>query len=196
MFRRHESTTRGDRPEAETTQANRVELPRRVLDVPVAPSAHHGHGIAAPATGRVTVGGDEGPTLVQGGDGPLRPRASNGTQRQLVVGTEVALNGEIKGCERLVVDGELEATVASTEHLVVGADGNFRGTCEVETADIAGAFDGNLTVRGRLLVRASGRVKGEVRFGELEIERGGRLSGNVDIQAKGPQLATIAGGGD
>jgi hypothetical protein len=41
-------------------------------------------------------------------------------------------------------------------------------------------------------------VRGDVRFGELEIERGGQLSGSVDAHAKGPQLATVQGaaGGD
>jgi cytoskeletal protein CcmA (bactofilin family) len=85
--------------------------------------------------------------------------------------------------------------VAASEHLVIGAEGAFRGSCEVETAEIAGAFDGTLSVRGRLLVRGSGAVKGDIRFGELEIERGGQLAGNVDAHAKGPQLATVAAAG-
>jgi cytoskeletal protein CcmA (bactofilin family) len=58
-------------------------------------------------------------------------------------------------------------------------------------------FEGSLVVRGRLLIRATGRVRGDVRFGELEIERGGQLAGSVDLHAKGPQLATVtAAGGD
>jgi cytoskeletal protein CcmA (bactofilin family) len=193
MFRRHESAVRGEKAGGETPQPTRVELPRRVVDVPVAPSPHHAG--TAP-TGRVAVGGDVGPVLVHAGHGG-ESRAESGRERRLVVGVGIELKGEIKGCKRLEVDGDLEAAVAASEHLVVGTEGAFRGTCEVETAEIAGNFDGTLSVRGRLLVRGTGTVKGDIRFGELEIERGGQLSGNVDAHAKGPQLATVAtAGGD
>ena len=37
-----------------------------------------------------------------------------------------------------------------------------------------------LTVSGRLLIRTPGQVSAAVRYGEIEIERGGRLSGHVD----------------
>jgi cytoskeletal protein CcmA (bactofilin family) len=201
MFRRHDSAARGEKAGGEQPQPARVEMPRRVVDVPVAPSPHHAAGDGAAAMGRVTVGGDTGPVLVHGAQGGERGPAEGG-ERRLVVGAGVALKGEVAGCETLSVEGDLEASVAASEHLVVGAEGSFRGDCEVETAEIAGTFDGTLSVRGRLLVRGSGTVKGDIRFGELEIERGGRLSGNVDAQAKGPQLATVAsaaaaaGGGD
>jgi cytoskeletal protein CcmA (bactofilin family) len=196
MFRRHDSAARSDGTGGETPQTTRVELPRRVVDVPVAPSSHH-PGAGPTPTGRVAVGGDTGPVMVDRGLATA-PRPEPTAARQLVVGAGVELEGEVKGCETVSVDGTLAATVATSEHLVIGAEGTFRGSCEVETADVAGSFDGTLTVRGRLLVRSTGAVKGEVRFGELEIERGGQISGNVDAHAKGPQLATVqaAAGGD
>ena len=119
-------------------------------------------------------------------------RAEAEVMRQLVVGPGIRLEGAVDGCERLVVDGELKATLEATEHLVVHEGGRFDGRGEVETAEIAGSFDGTLTVRGRLLIRATGRVRGDIRFGELEIERGGQLVGTVDAHAKGPQLAPVA----
>lgn len=193
MFRRHDSAARSDRAAGETPPASRVEMPRRVVDVPVAPSSHH-LGAGPTPTGRVAVG-DTGPVMVDRGLATA-PRPEPTSARKLVVGAGVELEGEVKGCETVSVDGALAATVATSEHLVVGAEGTFRGSCEVETADVAGSFDGTLTVRGRLLVRGTGAVKGEIRFGELEIERGGQLSGNVDAHAKGPQLATVAAAGD
>ena len=191
MFRRHDSAARGETAGGGQNQPPRVEMPRRVVDVPVAPSPHHAATDGAAPTGRVAVGGDTGPVLVHGGH-TAEPSPAGAGERRLVVGAGVTLKGEVAGCETLAVEGDLEASVATSEHLVIGAEGSFRGDCEVETAEIAGAFDGTLSVRGRLLVRGSGTVKGDIRFGELEIERGGRLSGNVDAQAKGPQLATVA----
>ena len=42
--------------------------------------------------------------------------------------------------------------------------------------------NGTLTVRGRLFIRATGKVVGVVRYGQLEIECGGQMSGDVQSQ--------------
>ena len=49
----------------------------------------------------------------------------------------------------------------------------------VDVAEISGFFDGNLTVRDRLIVRATGKVGGFVQFRRLEVQDGGELSGDV-----------------
>ena len=44
-------------------------------------------------------------------------------------------------------------------------------------------FEGNLVVRKRLLIRSGGQVSGTIRYGQIEIELGGVISG--DVQAAG-----------
>lgn len=100
--------------------------------------------------------------------------------KKLIVGREIRLNGEITACEKLVVEGRVEANLSDSRIIDIATTGYFKGTAEVDEAIISGEFQGTLTVRGRLFVRATGKVSGEVRYGELEIERGGRLSGDVD----------------
>ena len=63
--------------------------------------------------------------------------------------------------------------------------GTVRGHVEFDRADIGGVFEGDLTARERLVVRATGRVTGKVRAGELEIERGGQIVGDVQIFGEG-----------
>ncbi len=46
---------------------------------------------------------------------------------------------------------------------------------------VAGACEGEITVTGLLTVRSKGRITGKVRYAEIEIQRGGRLSGEVEI---------------
>jgi len=57
----------------------------------------------------------------------------------------------------------------------------FKGQSEIDSAEIAGRYEGNLTVRDRLYVRATGKVVGTVRYGRLEIECGGELVGDVQV---------------
>ncbi len=99
----------------------------------------------------------------------------------LIVGPEINLAGEITACDRLVVEGSVQVTLNRTRAIEITETGRFtNGKAEVDEAEIGGVYEGALTVRGRLLIRSTGRVSGTVRYGELEIERGGRLSGAVE----------------
>lgn len=100
--------------------------------------------------------------------------------KKLIVGREICLSGEITACEKLVVEGRVEANLSDSRIIDIAATGYFKGNAEVDEAIISGEFQGDLRVRGRLFVRATGRVSGDVRYGELEVERGGRLSGDID----------------
>ncbi len=48
-------------------------------------------------------------------------------------------------------------------------------------ADNSGNFEGTLTARDILIVRSTGRITGTVRFGKLEIERGGEVVGDIGL---------------
>jgi cytoskeletal protein CcmA (bactofilin family) len=67
----------------------------------------------------------------------------------------------------------------------ISQTGNVKGTATVEIAEISGEFDGDLTVQGRLFVRTTGRVQGKIRYHELEVERGGVISGSLELLKEG-----------
>jgi cytoskeletal protein CcmA (bactofilin family) len=122
-------------------------------------------------------------------------RLSDSDAKRLVIAKEITLSGEISECDRLTVEGTVRAKFTGARLLEIAKSGLFDGTVTVENADISGTFEGQLTVRGRLLVRASGRVVGQVRYGQLEIERGGRLIGDVayDGDRQEPDLRAVEG---
>jgi cytoskeletal protein CcmA (bactofilin family) len=68
--------------------------------------------------------------------------------------------------------------------VVIKEGGVFYGESTTEDADVQGCFEGKLVVRKRLLVRATGRVSGNISYGEIEIERGGKISGEIDQDAE------------
>jgi cytoskeletal protein CcmA (bactofilin family) len=86
------------------------------------------------------------------------------------------LTGEIRGCDRLVVEGQVVANLDSRS-MEIAASGVFRGTAHIDTAEISGRFEGDITVKQRLTVHATGCLIGTIRYCEIEIERGGILSG-------------------
>ncbi|MGE0254834.1 MAG: polymer-forming cytoskeletal protein [Alphaproteobacteria bacterium] len=110
-----------------------------------------------------------------GGDG--RTQGNDG--KTLTVGRDISLNGEITACDTLVVEGSVKARLAQGRHVEIARTGSYDGAVNIETATVAGTFDGDLTVRDLLRVTGTGRVNGKVRYGRLEVEAGGELNGDI-----------------
>ena len=109
-----------------------------------------------------------------------RSEPAGGHGQKLIVGQGISLAGEITACERLVVEGTVKVVLNQTRAIEITETGRFTdGKAEVDEAEISGVYEGELTVRGRLLIRATGRVTGSIRYGELEVERGGKLGGQL-----------------
>lgn len=102
-------------------------------------------------------------------------------QRRLTVGRDILLTGEIASCDVLVVEGTVDARLRDGRNIEVTEAGLFKGSVEIDDADIAGRFEGDLLVRNRLRVRATGRIIGTVVYGELEVESGGQISGSMSL---------------
>ena len=110
---------------------------------------------------------------------PPKPESNEG--KRLIVGRDISLTGEITACDVLVVEGKVECSLADSRMIEIADSGIFKGQAEIDNAEIAGRFEGNLTVRERLYVRATGKVVGTVRYGRLEIECGGEIVGEVQV---------------
>ncbi len=127
-----------------------------------------------------------------------KPAASSTTESggsKLTVGPNIKLKGvEITDCDTLVVEGTVEATMDSRV-IQITEQGAFRGTAEIDIAEIHGAFDGSLTVREKLVIFSTGKVTGKIRYGKVVIEEGGQLSGEISVGvggARAPAASTSA----
>lgn len=110
------------------------------------------------------------------------PAAKEGGSK-LTVGPNIKLKGvEITDCDTLVVEGMVEATMDSRV-IQISEHGAFKGSAEIDIAEIHGQFDGNLTVRQKLTIYATGRVTGNIRYGKIVIEEGGQLTGDIQFGA-------------
>ncbi len=98
---------------------------------------------------------------------------------KLTVGPNIKLKGvEITDCDTLVVEGLVEATMDSRV-MQIAEQGAFKGSADIDVAEIRGQFNGNLTARQKLVIYSTGKVTGTVRYGKLVIEEGGQLAGEV-----------------
>ena len=124
----------------------------------------------------------------------VRAASEANSGKRLIVGQGLSLSGEITACDLLIIEGSVQVTLNDTKAIEITETGRFtNGKASVEEATISGVYEGELTVRGRLLVRGTGRVDGKIRYGELEVERGGRLSGTIEILSEATTGSSTAG---
>jgi cytoskeletal protein CcmA (bactofilin family) len=116
--------------------------------------------------------------------------ADDGKGSKLIVGPDIKLKGvEITDCDTLVVEGRVEASMDSRV-ISIAERGVFSGTVGIDLAEIHGRFEGELTARKQLVIRATGKVSGKIRYGKISIEEGGELSG--DVSALNPSTVVSA----
>ena len=111
-------------------------------------------------------------------------------ESKLTVGPNIKLKGvEITDCDTLVVEGSVEATMDSRV-IQISERGSFKGSADIDIAEIRGQFDGNLTVRQKLMIFSTGKVTGRVRYGKVVIEEGGQLSGEIEFGASAARASS------
>lgn len=124
----------------------------------------------SPITGSTSSSGNES-SSVSGSEGGSK----------LIVGPNIKLKGvEITDCDTLVVEGRVEATIDSRV-IQISERGAFKGSAEIDIAEIRGEYEGDLTVRQKLVIYSTGKVSGKVRYGKVVIEEGGQLSGDIQV---------------
>jgi cytoskeletal protein CcmA (bactofilin family) len=117
---------------------------------------------------------------------PAPVAESSTSEARLIVGPDVKLKGaEILDCDTLVVEGRVEATMDSRV-IRIAEQGSFTGKVSIDIAEIHGTFEGELTARHQLIIHATGRVSGKIRYGKLVIDEGGELSGDINTLNEKP----------
>ena len=145
------------------------EIPRRVVEIPGAP-------VRRPLSESLSA-----PTSGPGSSGGSSLSSGSNEMRKLIVGRDISLSGEITACDVLVVEGTVEAKLRDGRNIEIAESGLFKGSVEIDEADIAGRFEGDISVRGRLRLRSTGKINGSIRYGELEVEAGGQLMGDIQV---------------
>jgi cytoskeletal protein CcmA (bactofilin family) len=107
----------------------------------------------------------------------------------LYVGQGVSMKGDLSVPGTLVVDGLVEGNI-DARAVWVSPSGAIKGTIVATEAEIHGEISEAIEVKQLLVVHATGRVLGDVRYGELQLEKGAVVSGTLAC-VSGPKEAAI-----
>ena len=101
-----------------------------------------------------------------------------------VIGKSVIIRGELSGNEDLYIDGDVEGTVTLPEsRLTIGPNAQVKADLTAREVVVFGHLTGNVKATGRVELRQSALVKGDILAGRLSIEESAVLTGRVELKA-------------
>jgi cytoskeletal protein CcmA (bactofilin family) len=105
-----------------------------------------------------------------------------------VIGRGTLIEGTVRVSGRVQVDGNIDGTLIAEGPVSVGPSGSIIGEVVAHELAVGGRVEGKVNVREHLHVAPDGVCRGDVRYGSLQVDRGGVLDGST---AHGEDTSTL-----
>lgn len=103
--------------------------------------------------------------------------------RQAVLGPSITIKGTLSGQEDFLIEGRVQGEVSFKQHVVtVGKRGRVDADLYCKRIFVEGEVQGNLFGEELVVIRSSGKVKGNATAPRVSIEDGAQFRGAVDMQ--------------
>jgi cytoskeletal protein CcmA (bactofilin family) len=109
-----------------------------------------------------------------------------------VIGKSVTIRGDVSGKEDLFMDGVVEGTISLPENrLTVGPNAHVHADVDARDVVIFGSVEGNLHATGRVELRESAMVQGDIFASRLSIEENASIRGKIDMSATAVSVPAV-----
>jgi len=111
--------------------------------------------------------------------------------RSAAIGRSLVLKAQITGDEDLFVDGQVEGSIELKDHnLTVGINGRVHANVVARNVFVEGNLTGNVSAAGKVEIRKTGSLQGDLVTGGVTIEDGAYFKGSIDIMRPGQARPT------
>jgi len=122
--------------------------------------------------------------------GSARSGAS-GSREKAVIGPSIHIDGDLRGEEDLLIEGEVNGTVQLRNNsLTIGAQGKVRADVYAHSIYVDGLMEGDLFGTERVHIRKSAQVRGNVTSPRVSLEDGAKFKGSIEMDPQAVQNAT------
>ena len=108
----------------------------------------------------------------------MNEKSEMSKENSIFIGEGVIFKGSIKAPNQASISGQFDGDLDARD-VLIGASGVVTGKTTAQFIDVKGEINDTVTSRELLIVRGTGRVRGTVTYGEIEIERGGQVKGDM-----------------
>lgn len=107
-----------------------------------------------------------------------------------VIGPSIHIDGNLRGEEDLIIDGEVNGTVELKNNgLTIGKHGRVKADVYAHTLRVEGSVEGNLYASELVAIRNSAQVKGNVVSPRVNLEDGARFKGSIEMDSDAVEAA-------
>ncbi len=102
-----------------------------------------------------------------------------------LIGKSVTIRGELSGSEDLFLDGLFEGTIKLDEsRLTVGPNAHIKAELHVRDLIVFGKVEGNVLASGRIELRQTAVVTGDIVAARLSVEESAAIHGRVELTGR------------
>jgi len=101
----------------------------------------------------------------------------------LMIGEGVTITGTIKANSKVTIQGTVDGDIECNS-ITISKSGNVKGKIKTDTITVEGKAEGEVNADDVLNIKSTGHVSGKVFYGEIQIEEGGKISGEINFRNK------------
>jgi len=113
--------------------------------------------------------------------------------RVAAIGPSIAIKGDVTGEEDLIVEGRIEGKILlKANSVTIGRNGRVKANVYANSITVEGEVEGDLIGKDEVVIRQSGKVKGNVAAPRVVLDSGARFQGSIDMEQGAAQRAIDA----
>ena len=105
------------------------------------------------------------------------------SESSLMIGEGVIITGTIKANSKVTIQGTVDGDIECNS-ITISKSGNVKGKIKTDTITVEGKAEGEINAEDVLNIKSQGHVSGKVFYGEIQIEEGGKISGEINHRDK------------
>ena len=141
-------------------------------------SPDHAADTAAPDVARRDIAPAETASRTRGATG------GGGRRDAAIIGPSIQLDGDLRGQEDLLIEGEVNGTVQLRDNsLTVGSQGKIKADVYAKEIHVDGLVEGDLFGSERVVIRKSAQVRGNITSPRVSLEEGARFKGSIEMDS-------------
>ena len=99
----------------------------------------------------------------------------------LMIGEGVTITGTIKADNEVNIQGTIDGDI-DCNSVTINQSGNVKGKVKTETMTVEGKVEGEININSILHIKSQGSVSGKVFYGDIQIDEGGKLLGEINFK--------------
>ncbi|MDD3285704.1 MAG: polymer-forming cytoskeletal protein [Patescibacteria group bacterium] len=110
---------------------------------------------------------------------------------ETIIGSSIKVKGNFHGKGDIVIEGMLEGSLKTEANVFIGEKAKVGASVEADEALINGEINGNIKVKKYLAIGKTAKITGDVQCGEISIERGASITGQIIVSAENAKKIEI-----